>query len=1001
MKRKIKPSEQANTEQADRQQPVVNKKLAVAVQPPLFASAITSQPTPAPVQPSSIVLGRNQQTDAPITLGVEEMFVGTHVLGIPRHGKTALLSNMFIQLAEQGYGACYIDPHGDAINDLLGRLPRNREDDVIILDPTHEPSAFGLNLLHCDNVSSDNAITYAYNQLWSVFNKLWADKETGEMGIWMQKFVSNAILALLEHPGFTVCDIPMLLKSKAHREHVARSLKNREVAEFWLTEFDSLPKNYQWIEIESTLTRLNRFLQNPILRSIVGQSKSTLSFRQIMDTKKLLLVKIPRRLPDDFKTMLGTMLITQLLDAMFSRDDIAISQRVPFFLIVDEVERFAIPEFGAFFEEGGKYHVGTIAAHQHLLQEGLSASVRNGLLTAGNKVYLRVNDTDADIVAPGFAKAPVDLPVLTTTPADILPYLKTHQELFVRWVWREYISPLEEALAKEGIRYDKDVYMNFLGDRVVNVETIYPEWDFGSGGMQYEPDVVRRMRVAWNTLLCEAVEGELSADIVRSLWLKVVIGQSYFLGYQSYARFLYNNQTSLFTASAPREEIIEYERLKKMLELFARDDSNLMHFFHATYFDSPNNHLANSHWSKYKGCMKLFHESNTREQNRKAIPQLLKTSIQTKAEDIKRFFLEKVELYRNLSDRYQSLESYLSYLMPIYKNELEKSAARIFEILEDEVVSKHWWDPWWVKMLSERPSSVAKRQLPAQSVKLTGWYTDLQIKFESTIAEATAALSNPEHFFALMTKPKARAYTNKLFRWLYSENETPEKRKQLLTEYCREKYAWYEPRNTPAKLLAVTRRELEAEIEAIEAKLRPLYQQYNTTLVYRQANMDRRKAVEKSYHDRFVTILNELLSILKKPEYSIKVVASNYDQQGRRDKTAREMIDLMSGELRNLPKYTAYCKLVHETTTITHRISLLPLPQTHAQNLVSDLTAQIWQRMEAENYRPKDAIEKEILNRQELPTPASGASAFVKLPSITTENQNVQSSPPTDRRSNP
>src|SRR6266699_4592167 len=103
-----------------------NNQLQTTLQP------VLARNTPA----GGVILGEalqdGSQTGKTITLGVEEMFAGLHVLGIPRHGKTALLINVFLQLARQGYGACYIDPHGDAITDILARLPQNRRDDVIV-----------------------------------------------------------------------------------------------------------------------------------------------------------------------------------------------------------------------------------------------------------------------------------------------------------------------------------------------------------------------------------------------------------------------------------------------------------------------------------------------------------------------------------------------------------------------------------------------------------------------------------------------------------------------------------------------------------------------------------------------------------------------------------------------------------------------------------------------------------------------------------------------------
>src|SRR2546426_327980 len=54
--------------------------------------------TNVPATAAAIVLGTDQASGKPITLGVEELFAGTHAMGIPRHGKSAMLINIFLSL---------------------------------------------------------------------------------------------------------------------------------------------------------------------------------------------------------------------------------------------------------------------------------------------------------------------------------------------------------------------------------------------------------------------------------------------------------------------------------------------------------------------------------------------------------------------------------------------------------------------------------------------------------------------------------------------------------------------------------------------------------------------------------------------------------------------------------------------------------------------------------------------------------------------------------------
>src|SRR5947207_13429094 len=97
------------------------------------------------------ILGKDADTRNLVTLEQEARLRGLYVIGKTGSGKTTLLINLILQDIENGMGLCFFDTHGDAINDILARLPAGREKDVILLDPFDEEYAFGLNLFQCKN----------------------------------------------------------------------------------------------------------------------------------------------------------------------------------------------------------------------------------------------------------------------------------------------------------------------------------------------------------------------------------------------------------------------------------------------------------------------------------------------------------------------------------------------------------------------------------------------------------------------------------------------------------------------------------------------------------------------------------------------------------------------------------------------------------------------------------------------------------------------------------
>ena len=185
------------------------------------------QPVPPPI--TSSVLGKDVDTGLPMTIEEEERLRGTYIIGKTGAGKTTLLVNMLLQDIEAGRGVCLLDPHGDATNDILSRLPVHRENDVILVDPFDTEYAIGLNLFHCTNPKDKQEISRVSSSILHVFAKLFTEsgdlfKEAPNMAETLQ----NVIPVLLAHqnPHMTMAEIPLLTTDETAREKLLASLEN-------------------------------------------------------------------------------------------------------------------------------------------------------------------------------------------------------------------------------------------------------------------------------------------------------------------------------------------------------------------------------------------------------------------------------------------------------------------------------------------------------------------------------------------------------------------------------------------------------------------------------------------------------------------------------------------------------------------------------------------------------------------------------------------------------
>jgi hypothetical protein len=70
------------------------------------------------------------------------------LLGPTGTGKATLIANMALQDARAGHGLVVVDPKSDLCDDILARLPEQRRDDVIVLNPAANDRPIGFNILH-------------------------------------------------------------------------------------------------------------------------------------------------------------------------------------------------------------------------------------------------------------------------------------------------------------------------------------------------------------------------------------------------------------------------------------------------------------------------------------------------------------------------------------------------------------------------------------------------------------------------------------------------------------------------------------------------------------------------------------------------------------------------------------------------------------------------------------------------------------------------------------
>jgi len=326
-----------------------------------------------------------------------------YVVGKTGMGKTALLENMAIQDILAGRGVGFIDPHGEAAEELLNFIPSQRVNDVVYFNPADINYPIAFNVM--EKVSLEGRHLVAAG-LMGVFKKIWPDVWSARM----EYILNNSILALLEYPNSTLLGVNRMLAEPDYRKKIVDRITDPVVKSFWLNEFARYTQRYEVEATAAIQNKIGQFISNPLIRNIIGQVKSKINMREIMDGGKILIANLSKgKIGEDNSRLLGALLITKLQLAAMSRVDIPESERKDFYLYVDEFQNFATESFVDILSEARKYRLSLTLANQYIAQleemtpTGKSTKVRDAVFgNVGTLVAFRVGAEDAEYLEEEF-----------------------------------------------------------------------------------------------------------------------------------------------------------------------------------------------------------------------------------------------------------------------------------------------------------------------------------------------------------------------------------------------------------------------------------------------------------------------------------------------------------------------------------------------------------------------------------------------------------------------
>lgn len=321
-----------------------------------------------------------------------------YIIGQTGTGKSQFLREMIRQDIEAGRGVGVIDPHGDLIEDTLSNIPKNRIEDVVLFEPFEMDRPQGLNMLEWETPDQKD---FAVQEMIAIFQKLFPPEVIGPM---FEHYMRNAMLALMadkNNPG-TLVEIPRIFTDEAFMTERLEKVEDPVVRSFWLREWKQTTGQSRSDMLGYVVSKVGRFVENEMMRNIIGQSRSGFNLSDVMNEQKIFLANLSKGKTGEVNgALLGLTLVTKMQMAAMRRAAMPQDQRKDFHLYVDEFQNFTTDSIATILSEARKYRLNLTLAHQYIAQ--LDEKIRNAAFgNVGSIACFRVSQEDADIMEKQF-----------------------------------------------------------------------------------------------------------------------------------------------------------------------------------------------------------------------------------------------------------------------------------------------------------------------------------------------------------------------------------------------------------------------------------------------------------------------------------------------------------------------------------------------------------------------------------------------------------------------
>jgi hypothetical protein len=247
------------------------------------------------------------------------------IFGATGAGKSTCAENLILQDWAGGAGALVLDPHGSLLDGLLGNVPPQRYEDVLVLDAGgRQPFRFnpcqigvGIGADIPKATAMANTVEYIMEAIAVSENASW------DTNVNMRDILHHAFMLALDVLGdrASILSVQQLLEDDKWRKKLLSraSFAARPAVDYWEKNYAKMNPVDRKRALNAAKARVRSFTKSPVIRRVLAMPGKTVDLGEALNNGKLILVPMTDELGQAGKRLLGALLVREFLSILMAR----------------------------------------------------------------------------------------------------------------------------------------------------------------------------------------------------------------------------------------------------------------------------------------------------------------------------------------------------------------------------------------------------------------------------------------------------------------------------------------------------------------------------------------------------------------------------------------------------------------------------------------------------------------------------------------------------------